>query len=277
MTYRELVKRLRDIKVSEPEAEAMLLISGLFGATRQDTLLLADKSYPDKDLEAALCRRALGEPIQYIIGSVCFYGCTLKVSCDCLIPRSDTEVLCEHLIKELRHGAHVLELCTGSGCIPVAILKNRSDITCDSIELIDKNVALAKQNRDANGISPERLNIICADALDIDVIKNAGRYDAIISNPPYIRTDVIGSLSREVRFEPRAALDGGEDGMLFYNKFLTSYAPLLRPGGFFAFEIGFDQAQSISDLCSAQGFDLRIIKDYSGNDRVAIITVADAN
>ena len=271
MTYYELTAQLKSIGVDDSESEALLLLSAFFGVSRSDTLLHPAREYDTKLLSAALSKRALGEPIQYIIGRVSFYNCELKVSPACLIPRPDTEILCEKVITLLPPRAHILELCTGSGCIPIAILMARADVTCESVELFADTVSLADENRLLNGISDERLSIIRGDALDYPVSEHISAFDAIVSNPPYIKSEVIPTLSREVLREPHAALDGGDDGMIFYRKFLSSYAPMLKPNGFFAFEIGYDQAAPISRLCESIGFTCRIYKDYGGNDRTAII------
>jgi release factor glutamine methyltransferase len=271
MTYKVLASELEKLGVAEPDAEALLLLSHLFGASRADTLLYPEKEYDSPELMSAINRRGAGEPIQYIIGSVFFCDCQIKVTPDCLIPRSETELLCELVAEILPADAHVLELCTGSGCIPIAMLTMRKDISCKSVELFEKTVELARHNRDANGIATDRLDIICADALTLEADANACRYDAIVSNPPYIKSDVVPTLSREVLCEPHAALDGGDDGMIFYNKFLSDYAKMLKPGGFFAFEIGFDQGKDIKVLCDRLGYRCEIRQDLSGLDRIAII------
>ena len=276
MTYSELVEEFSKISVSEPEHETLLLLEALFGITRADTILSPGRDYSSPSITGAIRRRALGEPIQYIIGRVFFYNCELKVSPACLIPRADTEILCEELINRLPANAHFLEFCTGSGCIPIAVLKERDDLTCESIELFESTVGIAIENRKLNNIAPDRLKISQGDALKFPVSKHIAEFDAIVSNPPYIKSDDVRTLAREVRHEPHAALDGGADGLLFYNKFLCSYAPMLKPNGFFAFEIGFDQAAQISDMCTKLGFACKIIKDYSGNDRVALILTQGA-
>ncbi|MBQ4137763.1 MAG: peptide chain release factor N(5)-glutamine methyltransferase [Clostridia bacterium] len=271
MTYKALSSELEKLGVAEPDTEAILLLSHLFGISRADTLIYPDRDYDSPALSEAICRRSSGEPIQYIIGSVLFCGCEIKVTPDCLIPRSETELLCELLTDILPKNAHILELCTGSGCIPIALLSHRKDITCEAVELYEKTAALARYNRDANGIGYDRLDILCADALALDADVRACKYDAVVSNPPYIKSEVIPTLSREVLREPHAALDGGDDGMLFYNKFLSDYAKMLKADGFFAFEIGFDQGDEIKKLCEKLGYSCEIRRDFSGCDRIAVI------
>jgi release factor glutamine methyltransferase len=271
MTYKNLVDKLNALEVNEPEVEALMILGHFFCADRSKTLLFPDFDYDDALIEPILKRRSTGEPIQYIIGRVFFLNTEIRVSPDCLIPRYDTEILCEYLIDKLPQSGHFLELCTGSGCIPIAVLAHRGDLTCEAMELIPKTAALAKENRELNKLSPKRMSVTVGDALTIDPESRAGCYDAIVSNPPYIRTDVIPHLSKEVRFEPEVALDGGSDGLIFYRKFISTYSSMLKPGGFFAFEIGYDQADDIKKLCDIHGFSLEILKDYSKNDRVAII------
>lgn len=164
-----------------------------------------------------------------------------------------------------------MELCSGSGCIPIAILHERDDLTCESIELYPATAALAEENRLLNGIPAERLCFAVGDALSLDIRTRIGKYGAIVSNPPYIPSRDIAALSREVLSEPRAALDGGDDGLVFYRHFLTHYVDMLAVDGFFAFEIGYDQAAAIHSLCDELGYSCIIGRDYCGNDRTAMI------
>lgn len=271
MKIGELIERLRLIGSGEPQAEAYTLIDAIFGFSRADMLLDRAREYDNAPLLDAITRREHGEPLQYITGRAYFYNCIFKVTPDCLIPRADTEILCELIIKHLPRNAHFLELCSGSGCIPIAVLKERNDLTCESIELYPATVALADENRRLNDISSERLKFVVGDALSLDTYTRLGKYDAIVSNPPYIPSGDIATLSREVLNEPRAALDGGADGLVFYRHFLKHYADMLRHDGFFAFEIGYDQATAMHSLCDELSYSCRIGRDYGGNDRTAMI------
>ena len=274
MKYAELVKKLLDAGSLEPESEALILLSHFFGIARAQVIAFGDREYPTDKLDPAVSRRSTGEPIQYIVGKADFFGLEFKVSPDCLIPRFDTEVLCEELIRRLPQNAYFLEFCTGSGCIPIAVLKNRPDVRCTSVELFPETAAIAVENRELNGVSADTLEIIVDDALCFDINKYAGKLDAIVSNPPYIPTAIVDTLSTEVKCEPRAAFDGGADGLIFYEKFV-SYKDALKPGGFFAFEIGFDQADALCSLGRSAGLDVEIIRDYGKNDRVAILKKND--
>ena len=271
MKYTELVNRLAAVGSDESESEALILLSHFFSTNRACVLAFPERDYDSAALEPALERRCHGEPIQYIIGKADFFGFEFKVTPDCLIPRFDTEVLCEELIKRLPENAYFLEFCTGSGCIPISVIKNRPDVSCASVELFPETAEIARENRELNGVASDKLELIVGDALGFDVGKYSGRLDAIVSNPPYIPSSVVDTLSREVKREPRAALDGGADGLAFYRKFVSSYTSALKADGFFAFEIGFDQGESIKALGGAAGLEVEIIRDLGGNNRVAIL------
>ena len=271
MKYTQLVNLLALAGSAEPESEAFILLSHFFSADRAQILAFPEREYDSLPLDLAITRRSEGEPIQYIIGKADFFGLEFKVSPDCLIPRYDTEILCEELVRRLPENSYFLEFCTGSGCIPIAVIKNRPDVSCTSVELFTETADIARENRELNCVSADRLEIIVGDALNFDSSRYAGKLDAIVSNPPYIPTSVVETLSREVKCEPRAALDGGADGLIFYRKFVSSYSSALKPNGFFAFEIGFDQGESVKSLGIAAGLGVEIIRDYSGNDRVAIL------
>ena len=271
MKYDELVDMLGHAGSAEPESEAFILLSHYFKASKAEIVAFRERDYNTDTLNEAIKRRSFGEPIQYITGVADFFGLEFRVSPDCLIPRFDTEVLCEELIKRLPEGARFIEFCTGSGCIPIAVIKSRPDVSCETVELFPKTAAVAAENREHHCIPPDKLKITVGDALNFSVDGLEGAYDAIVSNPPYIPTRDVDTLSREVKREPRAALDGGEDGMIFYNKFVSDYACALNPDGFFAFEIGFDQAEAIRALGESEGFEVETIRDLGGRDRVAIL------
>ncbi len=271
MNYKEVVNKLATVCPECAECEARLLLEHIFAVSPAHILAEHDRDYSSDALDSAIARRLSGEPLQYIIGKTEFYGLTFQVSPDCLIPRADTELLCELLIRELPKNAHFLELCTGSGCIPIATIANREDTSCLSLELFEPTAKLAEINRKLNNIPDSKLKIITGNALDADFILTLGTFDAIVSNPPYIPSADIESLPSEVRREPRAALDGGADGMTFYRHFISSYGSMLKNDGFFAFEIGFDQAEAVRALSASFGYSSEIFWDYGGNDRVAVL------
>lgn len=271
MTYPELINMLKRAGIDTPEWDAALLLESICGVSI-DRLDLNDKTdYQDPRLHEAAERRASHYPLQYILGEWCFYRQTYEVSPACLIPRSDTEVLVEEAIRRLPHGAHFADLCTGSGCIAISTLCERSDTTAYAVDKFENTLAIATRNAQKNGVA-DRITLALADVLTDGALPSNMQFDAILSNPPYIRTTVVKELAPELSAEPTAALDGGEDGLLFYRAILQNGKKHLKAGGFFLFEIGFDQAEDLLRLAKDADFSVcQILKDLSGNDRVAYI------
>lgn len=270
MTYSEVRQRLIAGGVPSPDTEARLLIRSFAGVP--EAIQLADRAreYPDASLLPAIARRVAGEPLAYILGQWQFYRQTYEVTPDCLIPREDTELLVTYAVEHLPRGARFCDLCTGSGCVAISTLAERGDTFCDALELYPKTLELARRNAKRNGVE-HRFRGIRADVLRGEGVETGTCYSAILSNPPYIPTSVIATLSREVRHEPAAALDGGEDGMLFYRAILDGYRQYLAPGGMFLFEIGYDEGDAIRRLAERHGFGCLVEKDLGGNDRLAIL------
>lgn len=278
MTYREICKRLTDAKIENAAWDAALLIEHFCGVSASLVSMEADRDYKSSDLTEAVARRASRYPLQYLVGEWQFYKQTYEVSPDCLIPRSDTEILVEEAIKLLPHGAHFADLCTGSGCIAISTLAERPDTTAIAVEKFPNTLAVATRNAQKNGVQ-ERFEGVLADILTDAWMPTDTQFDAILSNPPYIPEHDLAALAPELRAEPRAALDGGDDGLLFYRVLIHRYANALKPDGFFLFEIGYDQADAVTALGVAGGFDtVRVLRDYGGNDRVVLLqrTVTDA-
>ncbi len=221
------------------------------------------EKYPGEDeYRDAVERMRHGEPLGYVLGEWYFYGLTFVLNRDCLIPRPETEHLVDYMIAHLPQGAFFTDLCTGSGCIAISVLKHRPDCTALAVDISEEALCAARENAETNGVS-DRISFLHADVLCQTVLPKGTA--AIVSNPPYIRTDVIPTLAREVRREPVRALDGGEDGLVFYRRFVADYLPHLSPGAFLCLEIGYDQGDALRALgCTEIG------KDYSGNDRVAV-------
>ncbi len=234
--------------------------------TRLEEELLTEKFPIKEDRNAALLRLTGGEPFAYVIGEWYFYGESYKVSPDCLIPRPETEHLVDELIRSLPQNAVFADLCTGSGCIAISTLVHRPDVTAISVDISEGALSLAKENAALNGVS-DRITFINADILKGDALGEA-KVDAIASNPPYIRTDIIPTLSEQVRHEPFIALDGGEDGLDFYRLIFNEYKINVKDGGFIICEIGYDQREEMTSLFSCE-----VKKDYSGCDRVAILHI----
>lgn len=271
MTYRQLCQKLQNAKIDDAQWDALCLMEHFCAVPPSVFRTEPDRDYQSAELDAAVLRRLSHEPLQYILGEWDFYRQKYEVSPDCLIPRADTEILVQTAIKLLPSGAHFADLCTGSGCIAVSTLAERPDTTAVALEKFPATLALAERNAAKNGVGSRFCGML------FDVLSplpfEACCFDAILSNPPYIPTKDIAALSPEVHAEPSAALDGGEDGLLFYRAILKNDALLLKKEGFFLFEIGYHQADDLILLAKAQNFaHVHVIRDLGGRDRVVYIS-----
>ena len=187
-----------------------------------------------------------------------------------LVPRADAEVIVEKAIEACRSGAKIADICCGSGCIGISVLKNVDGATADMFDISEGACEVSLENTRRLGLS-ERANILRQDVFSSDFLSGGEKYDIIISNPPYIRTEVIKGLSAEVKNEPHIALDGGDDGLAFYRRLLDVCPKALSDGGAIIFEIGYDQAADVTSETAKRGLECEIFRDYGGNDRCAII------
>ncbi len=271
MTYHTLVQQLNEIGSSDPSGEAILLIASLLGRSREWCLLNRHTELPD-EINKALIRRQSGEPLQYIIGEAWFYGYMFTVSPDCLIPQPDTEHAVMLALQHLRERNSLLDLCTGSGCIAISILKENASAHAVAVDISPKALDVARSNAAYHHVD-NRLRLLEQDVMDTATMPQLiTQADVIVSNPPYINSDVIDSLPSEVQHEPRIALDGGDDGMDFYRRFILDYAPLMKLEAVMILEIGYDQSERILALCESAQLSCRLHKDYGGNIRVAEIS-----
>lgn len=273
MTYRQLCTLLQEAQIENAEWDALCLMEHFLSLTPSLLRAAPDRNYENENLEDAVRRRVAHEPLQYILGEWDFYRQKYEVSPNCLIPRSDTEILVENAVRLLPIRAHFADLCTGSGCIAISSLAERPDTTAVALEKFPATLVLAMRNATKNRVD-NRFCGILEDVLNTPVrIVEHAPFDAILSNPPYIPTADIEKLSPEVHAEPMSALDGGNDGLIFYRAILKNYAPLLKEDGFFLFEIGFDQADDLTTLAKEHNFaHVRIIRDLGGCDRVVYIS-----
>ena len=276
MTYREICTALSRGGVDSAEWDAALLLEHFCGISRTACLAAPDVDHPSPALAEAVSRRATRYPLQYLLGEWQFYRQTYEVSPDCLIPRADTELLVETATRLLPQGAYFADLCTGSGCIAISTLAERPDTRALALEKFPRTLALAVRNAAKNGVT-SRFEAIEGDVLAPQFLPSDVQFDAILSNPPYIRPDVIATLEPELAAEPHAALDGGADGLDFYRAILAAAPAHLRPNGFVLFEIGYDQAQAVSELAREAGFaDVRLLRDLGGCDRALLLRHAGA-
>ena len=218
---------------------------------------------------ACIKRRMAREPVQYITGTAPFFGYSFLVTPDVLIPRYDTEIVVEEALRFVRPDSGILDLCTGSGCILLAVLAGAREKFGDSFRV----------RGDASDISSEALSVARANAARLqlnihcilsDLFENIrGTYDIILSNPPYIPTAAVAALEPEVRdHEPNLALDGKEDGLFFYRMIADEAGKHLEKGGHLILEIGYDQAEAVMGLLGDKGYgDIKCMKDLAGCDR----------
>lgn len=251
--------------------ESELLLSFVLKKERIYLAIHRDEAVSQENTDlffSCIERRAKAEPVSYITGTKEFMSLPFFVRQGVLIPRPDTETLCCHIIDEFKgEGFTMLDLCTGSGAIAVSLAKYIKNTVVDAVDISDICIDTAKKNAENNGVS-EYINVIRADILNGFTADK--KYDCIVSNPPYIKSDVISALMKDVKdFEPSLALDGGHDGLIFYEK-ISAFAPdMLKENGMLAFEIGHDQADAVKDILIKNNFkDICFTKDLAGIKRV---------
>lgn len=274
-SYNTLTETLKNAGIGDPDTcryEAGILLEHFCGVHRAMLPIRRDEVFRSEKLVNAVARRIAHYPLQYLVGEWQFCTETYRVTPDCLIPRMDTEILVEAAHELLPRGGRFIDLCTGSGCVAISLLAARIDARGVAVELYPNTLEIAIENAARNRVA-DRLAFHRADVLTPECFMDPlGRFDLILSNPPYIPSAVVDGLSEEVRNEPRAALDGGEDGLTFYRVLISEYPKYLSEGGRLIFEIGYDQAEAVTALASAAGMTAQIRKDLGGNDRVAVIS-----
>ena len=246
-------------------SDARFLITAYLNCDMSHILLNPDKEILYDDFEKMLKKRAEGMPCAYITGKTEFMGLAFFVNENVLIPRQDTEVLIESVLDEIKNeNKKILDVCTGSGCIAVSLKHFCEDACVSALDISPDALKTAQKNATYNktDITFLKCNILND--------KPEGKYDVIVSNPPYIETEVIKTLSNDVKgFEPHLALDGGEDGLLFYRRISSIARDMLNEDGMLFYEIGYNQGNAIRKILTENGFrNIEIVKDYSGNDRV---------
>ena len=270
MTYRQIYQVLRDAGIENARDEARLLLGHFCGVTPAQLPFRMGEDFACEQLVQAVARRQAREPLQYLLGEWEFFGLPFVVSPDCLIPRPDTELLVERAIEKVPRGAHFADFCTGSGCIACAVLANRPDTRATLVDAFAPTLEMARTNCEKNGVLA-RARLCLQDLLLPLEGAFESKFDCMLSNPPYIPTEVVRGLAPELAHEPQVALDGGEDGMLFYKHFLMQSAHVLVKGGFWLFEIGYDQEDAILSLAKQLGFLCEVERDLGGNPRVAYV------
>ena len=278
MTYAEAYEKgkniLTEAGIAEAGLEARLLLEHVCGTGRNDLLVHGDRLVEDvqcNSYEQLLTGRADRIPLQYLTGCQEFMGLNFAADRHVLIPRQDTEILVEEVLKNLHDGMEILDMCTGSGCILISLLRYSNDCAGLGVDISGGALRVAEKNAQniLSGFSGK------VRFLESDLFENVEEmFDVIVSNPPYIPAGDMEGLMPEVRdYEPRIALDGGEDGLVFYRKILEGSRKHIKKGGMLFFEIGYDQGRAVSKMMRETGFlDVQVRKDYAGLDRVVFGT-----
>ena len=292
MTYTELYKysidKLNLAGIEEADSDTRLLFSHVFKVDRGflfvhgDEAVLADQ---EEEFLKMLSLREKRIPLQHITGIQNFMGIDFTVTKDVLIPRFDTECLVEEAMIYCHDGDKVLDVCTGSGCILISLMNYKNNIRGFGLDISEDALNIARLNAEKlckqesfelpcgylNDFNDD-LNYVNPKFLQSDLYTNLDEkdFDIIVSNPPYIRSDIIPTLMPEVRdYDPMLALDGGDDGLIFYRRIIGESGQYLKKGGVLLVEIGHDQGEEVYQIFSDNGFtDINVIKDLSGNDRV---------
>ncbi|MDR2570104.1 MAG: peptide chain release factor N(5)-glutamine methyltransferase [Oscillospiraceae bacterium] len=275
--YLRVRKTLKNSGVETSEFEARLIVSHCAGRSREELLVMSKIYATDvkirKRIDESLDRRLSGEPLAYVLGEWEFYGVPLTVNQNVLIPRVDTEVLARETIGLLKRKVwqtRLLDLCTGSGCIGLAVAANVPGCKIVMIDSSEKALSICRENIRKNGFN-RNITVIDADVL-MKPPAILGEFDVIVSNPPYIPSNEIKNLDDSVKdYEPVEALDGGDDGLDYFHAIAENWRKLLKPGGHLAVECGINQAAAVRYILKQNEFkDIRTIKDTLGIERVVI-------
>lgn len=265
-------KLLTSAGCPEPAADARLLLFFVMGWNLTDFAARGGQPCEVDKKEKYLRlveRRMTREPLQYITGTAPFFGYDFHVTPDVLIPRFDTEILVESVLPHIKNGDRILDMCTGSGCIAITLFVESANaakaVSVTASDISEAALGIAGGNAAALGA---QIKTVRSDLFE----RIEGTYDIITVNPPYIETEVIGTLDPEVRlFEPHLALDGSDDGLALYRRIVRDAGRYLVPGGLLAFEIGYDQSEAVEELMRAGSYvNVSTVRDLGGNARCVL-------
>ncbi|MEK6581544.1 MAG: peptide chain release factor N(5)-glutamine methyltransferase [Nitrospirota bacterium] len=290
---KEITAFLHKCGIDDAHIESEIILRHCLGSDKtilyRDNPLLSKEN--EREIEKILERRGKREPLQYILGYVEFYGLKIKVGEGVLIPRPETELLVEEVVKAAesreqlpphpplgkggtKGGVNILDLCTGSGCLALALAKHFPDAKVYGTDISATAIRYAKENAELNGIG----NAVFLKGSLYEPLKQliSGmplKFDVIVSNPPYIKSNDIANLQPEIKnWEPKNALDGGEDGLRYYREIFSDARRYLMPGGVIFIEIGEGQAEDVSGIARSNHFkNISVIKDYAGIKRIIVI------
>jgi len=267
-------KQLKESKKESYAIDAQVLIMYVFGLSKVELILnskLIAQESKAQIYKELVKKRAEGMPLQYITGTQEFMSLDFKVNTATLIPRGDTEILVETVqsFSKSENIKNILEIGTGTGCIPISLLHYDKGMRAVSADISSKALETAKINAELNNVA-DRIVFLQSDLFENISEDFQEKFDAIVSNPPYIPQSTIKTLMTEVKdYEPVSALDGGADGLDFYRNITEQGLKYIRRGGRIFYEIGCEQAKAVSSIMQSNGmYDIEVIKDLSGLDRV---------
>lgn len=286
LNYKELYQwgwgQLAGAQLAEAQLDARLLLEWRCGTDRNTLLVHGDRAVSAEEYEGYredIARRKKRVPLQYITGEQEFMGLTFAVNQSVLIPRQDTEVLVEEVMRHMHDGIDILDMCTGSGCILLSLLHYSNDCRGVGVDVSEGALQVARENAvrilgDRMPAQPEEKAAWVKSSL-FRQLDDRDKFDIIVSNPPYIKTGVIETLMPEVKdHEPHLALDGQEDGLFFYREIIAQADRYLTGGGMLFFEVGYDQGKEVRLMMEHAGYgDVEVVKDFAGLDRVVYGTV----
>ncbi|MCQ2455090.1 MAG: peptide chain release factor N(5)-glutamine methyltransferase [Clostridia bacterium] len=272
--YNDIKRQLKNAGIDEDIFEAKQIIKYVTGLSNEGILSNYQKeltSFEESNLSAIMKQRINRYPLQYILGRWSFYGREFKVGPGVLIPRQDTETVMEVVLEAIKDkdNPQVLDLCAGTGCIGITVACERPD---SSVLLVEKYEEAAKYIKDNLKLAEDGAKLLMG-----DIFETCGgdkKYDLIVSNPPYVTEEEMLNLQAEVEYEPKTALYGGDDGLMFFRAIALNYKESLKKGGTLVFEIGAKQGDSVKQILQTVGYkNITVKKDYCENDRVVFGTV----
>ena len=280
MTIKELLNQavimLKNENIDAPKNKARILLQSTLKKSREYLMIYDNKEIENNERDKYIRnvkRLILGEPLQYITGKQEFMKLNFLVTKDVLIPRADTEILVENVIKLAENIPNpvILDLCTGSGAIAVSLAKYIRNVHICAVDISSKALQIAKKNAELNGV---KNNIEFVESNLFDKIKEKKFY-IIVSNPPYIETNTIKTLPKDVQNEPKIALDGGKDGLDFYRKISENGYKFLNRQGYLCLEIGYNQKIKVKEILEKQKryININCLKDLCENDRVIVALI----
>ena len=264
--FRKAKEILDEADIESSSFEVSVMMEDLLGLPKGMAVLKNDTVLNDeqeKVLISAAKKRAGGYPLQYIVGNWEFFGRKFFVGEGVLIPRQETELLCECVMKffSKREPPKIIDLCSGSGCIAITLAKELPDSDVTAVELYDGAFGYLEKNNAYHGN--------CVKTIKADALLTFGEFDCVVSNPPYVSDKYMENLQKEVTFEPKTSVWGGADGLDFYRAIAKNWYPNIKTGGFIAFEIGDEQGRAVEAILKENGYyGVSVWEDYSGLDRI---------